>query len=61
LKGSVHGRRTLENPIEILNYEDNYKFHKDLILKDIDFFQSFRKLDITTIQAERIMSQITED
>lgn len=61
LKGSVHGRRTLENPSEILNYEENYHFHKDLILKDIDFFQSFRKLDITTIQAERIMSQISED
>jgi hypothetical protein len=61
LKGSVHGRRTLENPIEILNYEENYDFHKNLILKDIDFFQSFRKLDITTIQAERIISQISED
>jgi len=61
LKGSVHGRRTLENPVEILNFEENYNFHKNLILKDIDFFQSFRKLDITTIQAERIISQIQED
>lgn len=61
LKGSVHGRRTLEDPLEILNYEQNYEYHKNLILKDIDFFQSFRKLDITNIQSERIMSQITED
>jgi hypothetical protein len=61
LKGSLHGRRTLENPAEILDFENNYEFHKDLILKDIDFFQSFRRLDITTIQAERIMSQIVED
>jgi hypothetical protein len=57
----LHGRRTLENPAEILDFENNYEFHKDLILKDIDFFQSFRRLDITTIQAERIMSQIVED
>ena len=61
LKGSVHGRRTLDDPLEILNFEENYKYHKDLILKDIDFFQSFRKLDITNIQSERIMSQIIED
>ena len=61
LKGSVHGRRTLEDPLEILNFEENYKYHKDLVLKDIDFFQSFRKLDITNIQSERIMSQIIED
>lgn len=61
LKGSLHGRRTLENPAEILDFDQNYEFHKDLILKDIDFFQSFRRLDITTIQAERIISQLTED
>lgn len=61
LKGSVHGRRTLKDPLEILNFEENYKHHKNLILKDIDFFQSFRKLDITNIQSERIMSQINED
>ncbi|CAI2376364.1 unnamed protein product [Moneuplotes crassus] len=61
LKGSLHGRRTLENPNEILNFEENYEFHKDLVLKDIDFFQSFRRLDITTDQAEKVMSQIEED
>lgn len=61
LKGSVHGRRTLENPAEILNYDQNYQTHKSMIFKDIDFFQSFRKLDITLIQSERIMSQISDD
>lgn len=61
LKGSLHGRRTLENPIEIMNHEENYEFHKNLVLKDIDFFQSFRKLDITADQSEKIMSQIEED
>lgn len=28
LKGSLHMRRTLDNPTEILNYEENYDFHK---------------------------------
>ena len=61
LKGSVHGRRTLDNPADILDYEKNYRTHKNMIFRDIDFFQSFRKLNITLIQSERIMSQISED
>ena len=61
IKGSLYGRRTLEDPSEILNYKENYHMHKNKILKDVDFFQSFRKLDITNKQSERIMSQFTED
>ena len=61
LNGSLNGRKTLDDPSEILNYEENYKIHKNLVLKDVDFFQSFRKLDITNKQSEKIISQITED
>ena len=34
---------------------------KDTTMKDQDFLQSFKKLDITQVQAERIISQLEQD
>ncbi len=49
IKGQVHGRKSLENPRDIMNFEvvmqDKSKYRH--ALKDQDFLQSFRKLDIT--------------
>lgn len=60
IKGYVHGgRKVLENPRDILKLDmvqlEQQKF-KDLTLKDQDFLQSFKKLDITQVQADRILS-----
>lgn len=65
IKGYVHGgRKVLENPRDILKLDmvqlEQQKF-KDLTLKDQDFLQSFKKLDITQVQADRILSQLEQD
>lgn len=62
LKGSVQGRQTLEDPNLLLNIPLNYEKHlKNKCLKDIDFFKSIQKLDITKIQSEKIISQLIAD
>lgn len=63
IKGSVAGRKHLENPRDVLNFEmvmrDKEKFRYKL--KDQDFLQSFKKLDITQHQSERIIAQFESD
>ena len=61
LKGSLHNRQVLSNPKDIFEIDANYEDYKDLVFKDIDFIKSFTKLDITNIQADRIMSQLRSD
>eukprot|EP00347_Sterkiella_histriomuscorum_P012367 403368858 len=63
IKGSVQGRKHLDNPRDILNFgmvihdKKKYKYK----LKDQDFLQSFKQLDITQNQSERIIAQIESD
>ena len=64
IKGSIYGRKVLENPRDILNTEVVIKNRNELsssVLKDQDFLQSFKKLDITQVQSERILSQLEND
>lgn len=61
LKGSLHDRQTLSNPLDIFEIDADYDDYKDVVFKDFDFLQSFTKLDITNVQAERIMSQLKSD
>jgi hypothetical protein len=61
LKGSLHDRQTLSNPLDIFEIDADYDDYKDVIFKDFDFLQSFTKLDITNAQAERILSQLKND
>jgi hypothetical protein len=60
IKGNLTGnRKTLENPREILKLDKSIlkqQYYKDSTLKDQDFLQSFKKLDITQVQAEKIIS-----
>lgn len=62
IKGNLTGnRKTLENPREILKLDVSIlkqQYYKDSTLKDQDFLQSFKKLDITQVQAEKIISQL---
>lgn len=55
LKGSLHDRQVLANPTDIFEIDAAYDEYKDIIFKDVDFLRSFTKLDITNIQAEKIM------
>jgi hypothetical protein len=61
LKGSLYNRQVLENPADIFEMDADYEDYKDIIFKDIDFLQSFTKLDITNLQSEKIMSQLKND
>ncbi len=65
IKGNLHGvRKTLENPREIMKLDVSIlkqQMYKDATLKDQDFLQSFKKLDITQVQAEKIISQLEQD
>lgn len=60
IKGNLtRNRKTLENPREILKLDVSIlkqQYYKDSTLKDQDFLQSFKKLDITQVQAEKIIS-----
>ena len=64
IKGTMNGRKALKNPREIIDF-DLVTQNKDLYcyrsLKDQDFLQSFKKLDITRSQAESIISQLEND
>ncbi|CDW74551.1 phosphatidylinositol-4-phosphate 5-kinase [Stylonychia lemnae] len=63
IKGQVQGRKHLDNPRDILNFsmvlmdKEKYKYK----LKDQDFLQSFKKLDITQYQSEKIVAQLESD
>ena len=64
IKGQIKGRKHLENPRQILNFEhvqssDQRQIYRQL--KDQDFLQSFKKLDITKSQAEKISAQLKTD
>jgi hypothetical protein len=61
LKGSLYNRQVLANPADIFEMDADYEDYKDVIFKDIDFLQSFTKLDITNLQSEKIMSQLKND
>lgn len=61
LKGSLHDRQVLDNPADIFEIDADYDEYKDVVFKDIDFLKSFTKLDITNLQATRIMSQLAND
>ncbi|CDW83708.1 phosphatidylinositol-4-phosphate 5-kinase [Stylonychia lemnae] len=63
IKGSVHGRKMLDNPRDILNYEVVYRNKKLFAktLKDQDFLQSFKKLDLNQSQSDKILSQLEND
>lgn len=60
IKGYLSGsRKILENPREILKLDQiqaQQQRFKDLTMKDQDFLQSFKKLDITQTQADKILS-----
>jgi hypothetical protein len=51
IKGNLNGsRKILENPREIMKIDlaiQKQHLFKDITLKDQDFLQSFKKLDIT--------------
>jgi len=61
LKGSLNDRQVLSDPTDIFKLDADYDDYKDIVFKDIDFMQSFKKLDITNLQAERIISQLKTD
>ena len=48
IKGAIHGRKVLDHPRDILNFEivakNKGSFSKTL--RDQDFLQSFKKLDL---------------
>lgn len=53
------GRKILESPRDILNLDiakNSQSKYKEMTLKDQDFLQSFKKLDITQAQSEKIIS-----
>ena len=54
----------MDNPRELINFEHAAE-HKDMycgrVLRDQDFLQSFKKLDITERQSEKILAQIDSD
>ena len=60
IKGNLgQNRKILENPREILKLDVSIlkkQMYKNTSLKDQDFLQSFKKLEITQSQAERIIS-----
>ena len=65
IKGNLgQNRKILENPREILKLDVSIlkqQMYKNTSLKDQDFLQSFKKLEITQSQAERIISQLEQD
>lgn len=60
IKGNLGmNRKILDNPREIMKLDVSIlKQHqfKNMTLKDQDFLQSFKKLEITQAQAEKIIS-----
>lgn len=63
LKGVTKGRKVMSDPRKILNIqtkEDKEYFFKTT-LKDLDFFNSLQKFDISNTQAQRILCQLEED
>ncbi len=62
IKGNLgQNRKILENPREILKLDVSIlkqQMYKNATLKDQDFLQSFKKLEITQDQAEHIYSQL---
>ena len=65
IKGNLgQNRKILENPREILKLDVSIlkqQMYKNTSLKDQDFLQSFKKLEITQSQAEKIISQLEQD
>jgi hypothetical protein len=65
IKGTLgQNRKILESPREILKLDVSIlkqQMYKNTTLKDQDFLQSFKKLEITQGQAEKIISQLEQD
>ena len=60
LKGSSAGRRTVKDPRKLLAAHVDEAIQKET-LKDEDFFLSFKKLDVTPIQGQAILTQLERD
>lgn len=58
IKGAMHKRKILKNPRDILEFEiaakEKHKYQTTL--KDQDFLQSFKKLDLNRNQSENILN-----
>jgi hypothetical protein len=60
IKGSTAGRQTLEHPEKL--FEPNvYRRFRNIVLKDSDFFETYKTLLLLPLQASKIISELTND